>query len=56
MKVIYHNRSRLAPELEAPLGARWVDKATLLREADHLVLVLPYCGGQPPRHRRGRTG
>jgi gluconate 2-dehydrogenase len=42
MSVIYHNRSRLAPELEAPLGARWVDKTTLLREADHLVLVLPY--------------
>ena len=42
MKVIYHNRSRLPPELEAPLGARHVDKATLLREADHLVLVLPY--------------
>jgi glyoxylate/hydroxypyruvate/2-ketogluconate reductase len=42
MKVIYHNRSRLKPEDEAPLGARWVDKATLLRESDHLVLVLPY--------------
>jgi glyoxylate/hydroxypyruvate/2-ketogluconate reductase len=42
MPVIYHNRSRLAPEEEAPLGARYVDKATLLREADHLVLVLPY--------------
>jgi gluconate 2-dehydrogenase len=42
MRVIYHNRSRLAPELEAPLGARHVDKATLLRESDHLVLVLPY--------------
>ncbi len=42
MKVIYHNRSRLAPAQEAPLGARYVDKATLLREADHLVLVLPY--------------
>jgi gluconate 2-dehydrogenase len=42
MKVIYHNRSRLKPEQEAPLGARYVDKATLLREADHLVLVLPY--------------
>ncbi len=42
MKVIYTNRSRLPPELEAPLGARFVDKATLLREADHLVLVLPY--------------
>jgi len=42
MKVIYHNRSRLAPEQESPLSARWVDKATLLREADHLMLVLPY--------------
>lgn len=42
MPVIYHNRSRLAPELEAPLGARWVDKTTLLREADHLVIVVPY--------------
>lgn len=42
MKVIYHNRSRLPPEQEAPLSARHVDKATLLREADHLVLVLPY--------------
>jgi glyoxylate/hydroxypyruvate/2-ketogluconate reductase len=42
MKVIYHNRSRLPAEQEAPFGARWVDKATLLAEADHLVLVLPY--------------
>jgi glyoxylate/hydroxypyruvate/2-ketogluconate reductase len=42
MKVIYHNRSRLSPADEAPLGARHVDKATLLRESDHLVLVLPY--------------
>ncbi len=42
MPVIYHNRSRLAPEQEAPLGARWVSKEALLREADHLVLVVPY--------------
>lgn len=42
MRVIYHNRSRLSAEQEAPIGARWVDKAALLREADHLVLVLPY--------------
>jgi gluconate 2-dehydrogenase len=42
MKVIYHNRNRLDAADEAPLGARWVDKATLLRESDHLVLVLPY--------------
>ncbi|HEY1392806.1 MAG TPA: D-glycerate dehydrogenase, partial [Methylibium sp.] len=42
MRVIYHNRSRLAPEIEAGLNARYVDKATLLREADHLVIVVPY--------------
>ncbi|MBK1687949.1 2-hydroxyacid dehydrogenase [Rubrivivax gelatinosus] len=42
MQVIYHNRSRLPAGQEAPIGARWVDKATLLAEADHLVLVLPY--------------
>jgi glyoxylate/hydroxypyruvate/2-ketogluconate reductase len=42
MKVVYHNRSRLAPELEAPLGARWVEKDALLRQADHLVIVVPY--------------
>ncbi len=42
MRVIYHNRSRLPVAQEAPLGASYVDKATLLREADHLLLVLPY--------------
>ncbi|MCV2370100.1 2-hydroxyacid dehydrogenase [Roseateles oligotrophus] len=42
MQVIYHNRSRLAPELEAPLGAQWVAKDELLRRADHLILVVPY--------------
>jgi gluconate 2-dehydrogenase len=42
MKVIYHNRSRLAPELEAPLQARYVTKEELLRESDHLVIVMPY--------------
>jgi glyoxylate/hydroxypyruvate/2-ketogluconate reductase len=42
MRVIYHNRSRLPADQESPIGAAYVDKATLLREADHLVLVLPY--------------
>ena len=42
MKVIYHNRSRLDAAVEAELGARWVDKETLLRESDHLVIVVPY--------------
>jgi gluconate 2-dehydrogenase len=42
MKVIYHNRSRLTPELEAQCQARYVAKDELLQTADHLVLVLPY--------------
>jgi gluconate 2-dehydrogenase len=42
MNVIYHNRSRLAPELEAACKARYVTKEELLKTADHLVLVLPY--------------
>jgi gluconate 2-dehydrogenase len=42
MRVIYHNRTRLDADVEKACGASYVDKATLLREADHLVLVLPY--------------
>jgi len=42
MRVIYHNRSRLPASVEAECRAQHVDKATLLREADHLVLVVPY--------------
>lgn len=42
MRVVYHNRSRLAPEIEAPIGARYVSKEELLRECDHLVIVVPY--------------
>lgn len=42
MNVIYHNRSRLAPEQEAACMARYVSKDELLASADHLVLVLPY--------------
>jgi len=42
MQVLYHNRSRLSPELELECKSRYVDKTTLLREADHVVLVVPY--------------
>jgi len=42
MKVVYHNRSRLAADIEGQLGARYVGKDELLRQADHLILVLPY--------------
>ncbi|MEP6607919.1 MAG: D-glycerate dehydrogenase [Burkholderiaceae bacterium] len=40
MKVIYHNRTQLLASDEA--GARYVAFDALLREADHLVLVVPY--------------
>jgi gluconate 2-dehydrogenase len=43
MQVLYHNRSRLTPEQEAHAnGARYVGKEELLRQSDHVVLVLPY--------------
>ncbi len=42
MQVIYHNRSRLDAAIESELGARYVDRETLLRESDHLVIVVPY--------------
>ncbi|WP_457356147.1 2-hydroxyacid dehydrogenase [Roseateles sp. P5_D6] len=42
MKVIYHNRSRLPADIEAELGAGYLTKEALLRQADHLILVLPY--------------
>lgn len=42
MQLVYHNRSRLPADTEAALGARWVDKDTLMAEADHLVIVVPY--------------
>lgn len=42
MQVLYHNRSRLSPELEAECKARYVSKQELLQTADHVVLVVPY--------------
>ena len=42
MPVIYHNRSRLSPELEAQFKARYVSKSELLQTADHVMLVVPY--------------
>jgi lactate dehydrogenase-like 2-hydroxyacid dehydrogenase len=42
MQMLYHNRSRVAPEIEAELNAEYRTKEALLREADHVVLVLPY--------------
>jgi glyoxylate/hydroxypyruvate/2-ketogluconate reductase len=42
MRVIYHNRSRLDAATEANCSASYVDKATLLQTADHVLLVVPY--------------
>jgi gluconate 2-dehydrogenase len=42
MRVLYHNRSRLDPAIEASCRATYVGKEQLLREADHLVIVMPY--------------
>lgn len=42
MRVIYHNRSRLGAAVEAECKATYVSKEQLLRDADHLVLVVPY--------------
>jgi gluconate 2-dehydrogenase len=42
MKVIYHNRSHLSAEIEADHKAHYVSKDELLRQCDHLVIVLPY--------------
>ncbi|MGN1279470.1 MAG: NAD(P)-dependent oxidoreductase [Limosilactobacillus sp.] len=41
MQIIYNNRHRVAPELEAELAARYVDFATLVKEADVLTLHAP---------------
>lgn len=42
MRVIYHNRSRLDAGIEQRCNATYASKEALLREADHVVLVLPY--------------
>ncbi len=42
MKVLYHNRSRLPEAVERKARASYVGFDSLLAQADHLVLVLPY--------------
>ena len=42
MQVIYHNRSRLDAATEAACKARYVTKEALFRQADHVVVVMPY--------------
>lgn len=41
MEIIYHDTLRADPELEKQVGARFVDKATLLAESDFVSLHVP---------------
>jgi len=42
MRVIYHNRQRLPADSERECSATWLAKDELLRNADFVVLMLPY--------------
>jgi gluconate 2-dehydrogenase len=42
MKVLYHNRTRVASDLEKRLNATYVTKDELLRKSDFVVLQVPY--------------
>ncbi len=42
MKVIYHNRSRAPAGDERAVGATYVSKDDLLRQADVVLLIMPY--------------
>ncbi len=41
LTILYHNNRRADPELEEKVGARFVDKETLLRESDFVSLHVP---------------
>ena len=42
MKILYHNRHRLAEEIELRYDAQYVDFQTLLQDSDFVSLNLPY--------------
>src|SRR5687767_8530909 len=42
MKVLYHNRKRVAPDIEQRVNASYVGKEELLRQSDFVVLQVPY--------------
>lgn len=42
MRVLYHNRRRVAEEIELAARATWVSLDVLLRQADFVVLQVPY--------------
>jgi glyoxylate reductase len=54
MRVVYHNRSRLAPDLEREANnAVYASKEELLAVADHVILALPYSAAS--HHSIGET-
>jgi len=42
MKVLYHNRTRVAPDVEKQLNAAFVTRDELLRQSDFVILQVPY--------------
>ncbi len=42
MKVIYHNRKRVAPDIEQRVNARYVPFDELLTQSDFIILQVPY--------------
>jgi len=42
MKIFYHSRNRATADAEAESGAVYIDKESLLRKADVVVLILPF--------------
>ena len=42
MPVIYHNRRELSASIETELNASWCSLEHLLKQSDHLIVVLPY--------------
>lgn len=42
MKVLYHNRKRIAPELEGKCNAAYVSFDELLAQSDFIILQVPY--------------
>jgi glyoxylate reductase len=47
MRILYHSRRRASEDLEREIGARFVDRETLLRESDFLSL---HCPSTPETH------
>ena len=42
MRVLYHNRTPLAPEEEKRVNATWVERDRLLEQSDFVVVMAPY--------------